>query len=127
MKYLYWGTTALLALLMAASGTMYFVSEGAAQTFARLGFPDYFRVELGIAKLLGAVALVTPVPRAVKEWTYAGFAISFVSAVVAHAAVGDPVTALLPPIVAFGLLAASYVGYHQHAQAAGGTATAPAE
>ncbi len=114
MKYLYWGTTLLLALMMAASGTMYFVSEAAAQTFAELGFPDYFRVELGIAKVVGAVALVVPLPRAVKEWTYAGFTISFVSAIIAHLAVGDPVADVVPPIVASALLVTSYVTYHTY-------------
>jgi hypothetical protein len=126
MKYVYWGTTALLALLMAASGTMYFVSDGAAQTFARLGFPDYFRVELGIAKLLGAGALVVPLPRSVKEWTYAGFTISFVSAVIAHVAAGDPISAIGPPVGAFGLLVGSYISYHQYARAPG-SASATAE
>jgi uncharacterized membrane protein len=126
MKYLYWGTTLLLALMMVASGIMYFVSEAAAQTFAELGFPDYFRVELGIAKIVGAVALVVPLPRAVKEWTYAGFTISFVSAVIAHAAAGDPVSAMAAPIGAFGLLVASYVSYHQYARAAE-TSSATAE
>jgi uncharacterized membrane protein len=131
-KYVYWGTTALLALMMIGSGTMYFVAEGAAETFARLGFPDYFRVELGIAKILGAVALLAPVPRAVKEWTYAGFTISFVSAVVAHAAVGDPASALVPPVVALALLIASYATYHTYArpergkEGAGGSSSAGA-
>ena len=114
MKYVYWGSTIALALLMAASGTMYFVAEGAADTFARLGFPDYFRVELGIAKLLGAVALVAPLPRALKEWTYAGFTISIVSAFIAHVAVGDPISASLPPVMAFLLLAVSYGTYHRY-------------
>ncbi len=118
MKYVYWGTTTLLALMMAGSGTLYFVSDTAAQTFAALGFPDYFRVELGVAKIVGAVALVVPLPRSVKEWTYAGFAISIVSAVIAHTAVGDPASAIVPPIVAFGLLVASYISYHRYARAA---------
>ncbi|MFO8100023.1 MAG: DoxX family protein [Salinibacter sp.] len=117
MKYLYWGTTALLALMMAGSGTMYFVAENASQTFAELGFPDYFRIELGIAKLLGAAALVLPLPRSVKEWTYAGFGISFISAIIAHLAVGDPVADVVPPIVASALLVTSYVTYHTYRRA----------
>ncbi|WP_263786870.1 DoxX family protein [Salinibacter grassmerensis] len=118
-KYVYWGSTVLFALMMAGSGTMYFVSENMASKFAQLGFPDYFRIELGIAKLLGAVALVTPLPRSVlsrsvKEWTYAGFTISVVSAVIAHTASGDPTSALILPVVAFVLVATSYTMYHQY-------------
>jgi hypothetical protein len=37
----------------------------------RLGFTDYFRVQLAWAKLLGAVLLHAPVPARLKEWTYA--------------------------------------------------------
>lgn len=112
MKYLYWGSTILLALFMAAAGTMYFVAGAPAETFDQLGFPDFLRVELGIAKLLGALALVTPVPRSVKEWTYAGFTITFVSAFLAHFMAGDPASALVPPVVAFVLALTSYVTYH---------------
>jgi hypothetical protein len=60
-----------------------------ADTFAHLGFPDYFRVELSWAKLLGALLLLAPVPPRLKEWAYAGFAINLGSALIAHIAVGD--------------------------------------
>ena len=40
--------------------------QGEAST--RLGFTDYFRVELAWAKLLGAVLLLAPVPTRLKEW-----------------------------------------------------------
>ena len=59
------------------------------EAFIRLGLPDYFRVELAWAKLLGIVLLLAPVPARVKEWVYAGFAITLVSALIAHFAVGD--------------------------------------
>jgi hypothetical protein len=60
-----------------------------AEAFARLGFPHYFRVELAWAKLLGVVLLLAPVPMRLKEWAYAGFAITLGSALLAHLAVGD--------------------------------------
>jgi hypothetical protein len=113
-KYLYWGATGLLALFMAFSSVWYFVGAGPAASFEHLGFPDYLRIELGIAKMAGAIALVSPVPRVVKEWTYAGFTITFVSAFIAHAMAGDPVSALVPPVIAFALLMTSYVTYHRY-------------
>ena len=50
----------------------------------------YFKAELTIAKILGVLALVIPaVPVKVKEFAYAGFAITLVSAAIAHFGRGD--------------------------------------
>ena len=60
-----------------------------AEAFTHLGFPGYFRVELSWAKLLGVVLLLARVPSRLKEWAYAGFAITLGSALIAHVSVGD--------------------------------------
>ncbi len=60
-----------------------------AEAFRHLGFPDYSRVELSCAKFIGIVVLLAPVPARLKEWAYAGFAFTLVSALIAHLAVGD--------------------------------------
>ena len=60
-----------------------------AEAFTHLGFPAYFRVELSWAKLLGVVLMLAPVPARLKEWAYAGFAITLSSALIAHLSVGD--------------------------------------
>jgi hypothetical protein len=60
-----------------------------AEAFAHLGFPDYFRVELAWAKLFGVVLLLAPVPARLKEWAYAGFAVTLASALIAHLSLGD--------------------------------------
>lgn len=60
-----------------------------AAAFTHLGFPAYFRVELSWAKFLGIVLLLAPVPARLKEWAYAGFAITLVSALIAHFSLGD--------------------------------------
>lgn len=50
-----------------------------------LGFPDYFRIELVIAKVTGAIfLLISGVPLRVKEWIYAGFGIVMILALIAH-------------------------------------------
>src|SRR5204862_7984834 len=65
------------------------------QMFTHLGFPDYFRVELSWAKLIGVALLLAPAPArasltaSLKEWAYAGFAINLASALIAHLSVGD--------------------------------------
>jgi hypothetical protein len=84
--------------------------EGA---FVHLGFPPYFKVELTVAKILGVLALVIPtVPFKVKEFAYAGFAITLVSAAIAHFGRGDArnlsVLFVVDPLIFFCLLAVSY-------------------
>ena len=118
IKYVYWGSTTLMALFMLASGTSYFLIESMAENFRQLGFPDYFRIELGIAKVVGAIALLVPLPRWLKEWTYAGFTITFISAMTAHLAAGDPLGDAIPPFVALILLLTSYVTYHRYDRSA---------
>ncbi len=67
----YWILTGIVSLMMTYSGYAYLSDPKIAQAFIHLGYPGYFRVELGIAKLIGVVLLLLPVPPRVKEWTYA--------------------------------------------------------
>ncbi len=90
-KIIYWVSTGIVTAMMLMSGVMYFANPEVAAGFVKLGFPDYFRVELGIAKLIGAVVLIVPqIPTRVKEWAYAGFGINFISAIITHFAINDP-------------------------------------
>ncbi|MBZ4192079.1 DoxX family protein [Niabella beijingensis] len=62
----------------------------------KLGFPDYFRLELVIAKIAGALLLLLPfTPVRVKDWIYTGFLISMISALIAHICSGDPVSRII--------------------------------
>lgn len=47
----------------------------------------------------------------IKEWAYAGFGITFISAMIAHISVGDPISKVMPPVFAFFLLGVSYLSY----------------
>ena len=85
----FWIATALLCLQMGFTAYAQLSLPQVAEAFTRLGFPDYFRMELAWAKLLGVALLLAPVPARLKEWVYAGFAITLVSALIAHFAVGD--------------------------------------
>jgi DoxX-like family len=85
----FWLVTALFCLQMGFTAYAQLSLPQVAQAFTRLGFPDYFRVELAWAKLLGVVLLLAPVPAWLKEWAYAGCAITLGSALIAHFAVGD--------------------------------------
>jgi hypothetical protein len=85
----YWIATTLLCLQMAFTAYAQLRLPQVAEMFTHLGFPDYFRVELSWVKLLGVAVLLTPVPARLKEWAYAGFAITLASALIAHFSVGD--------------------------------------
>ena len=85
----YWSITALFCAQLAFTGYAQLRLPQVAAAFSHLGFPDYFRIELSLAKLIGVAVLLAPVPPRLKEWAYAGFAIDLGSAVIAHLAVGD--------------------------------------
>lgn len=108
IKITYWITTSIVALMMIYSTYVYLTQAAMAQGFTHLGFPPYFRVELAIAKLIGGIVLLTPLISRIKEWAYAGFAITFVSAFIAHSASGDPVAMRIMPVIFLVLLAISY-------------------
>jgi hypothetical protein len=85
----FWIVTAVFCLQIGFTAYAQLRLPQVAEMFTHLGFPDYFRVELSWAKLLGAVLLLAPVKAWLKEWAYAGFAITLASALVAHFSVGD--------------------------------------
>jgi hypothetical protein len=89
----FWIATALFCLQIGFTAYAQLRLPQVAAAFTHLGFPDYFRVELSCAKLLGIIVLLAPVPARLKEWAYAGFAITLGSALVAHLSVGDGVEA----------------------------------
>ena len=88
-RILYWIATVLLCLQLGFTAFAQLRLPQVAEAFTHLGFPGYFRLELALAKLIGIVLLLAPVPARLKEWAYAGFAFTIVSALIAHFAVGD--------------------------------------
>jgi len=108
---------------MTFSAYSYLTKPEIAAGFHHLGYPDYFRVELAIAKLVGAILLLAPVPARLKEWTYSGFTIVFISAFIAHTASGDPLNYRIMPIITLGILMLSYVSYHRFKSVASTTRT----
>lgn len=111
-KIIYRTATGVLCLMMMFSGYAYFMNPALKQGFAHLGFPDYFRLELAVFKIAGAIVLAMPrIPGNVREWAYAGFGITFISAFIAHLSSGDAAAITLGPLFFFSLLMLSYVYY----------------
>jgi hypothetical protein len=77
----YWVLSAALSAIMFFSA---FYTGAQVEGFRRLGLPDYLRIEIVVAKIIGALLLLFSLtPQRVKEWIYAGFGICLISASVA--------------------------------------------
>ena len=115
MKIAYWIVTSLMAALMIFSAVPdVLMVEGAVQIFTHLGYPKYLIPFIGVAKILGALAVIIPgLPRSLKEWAYAGLAIDLVGALYSHFSVGDPAVFFIVPAVALVLVFVSYFLYHR--------------
>lgn len=108
-KLVYWISTGLFSAFMLFSAYGYFTDPTFKEAFTYLGYPDYFRIELAIAKILGTLVLLFPfLPRVLKGFAYAGFTINLVGATVAHLAKGEGISSLTPIFIAALLVGISY-------------------
>jgi len=108
-KVTYWVTTILLAALSVLAAYGYLSgSPQSVEGFAHVGYPQQLRIILGIAKPLGAIALIVPGMVKLKEWAYAGFTFAWISAFIAHYLAKDGVKAFAP-LVFLLILAISYL------------------
>src|SRR4051812_22699329 len=103
-KIIFWISTIWLALGMLSTGTLQLFrakAEGALAPpgvygITHLGYPVYFLTILGIWKILGVVAVLSPKFPLLKEWAYAGFFFAMSGAVFSHIALGNPVSEYFP-------------------------------
>jgi TM2 domain-containing membrane protein YozV len=113
-KIIYWTTTILIFLFDGVVPALTSNSEIARQGISHLLYPDYFRVMLTVFKVTGALVLVLPFLKGrYKEWAYAGFGINFICAATSHWVIDGFGGMAIIPIVAFAILAISYVCYHR--------------
>jgi DoxX-like family len=92
-----WTATGIVAAIMLWSALNFSLSKEMKGAFAHLGLPNWFRVELTVAKILGALALLIPaIPNRIKEFAYGGFAITLISAIIAHSSSGDGLASFGP-------------------------------
>jgi uncharacterized membrane protein YphA (DoxX/SURF4 family) len=115
----YWIFTGLFAALMLFSAIPDAMVNPDAVTFmAHLGYPKYFIPFIGIAKILGVIAILIPGFPRVKEWAYAGLMYDLIGATYSVASVGDPGYGWLFMFVFMGFGLASYIFYHKKLKAA---------
>lgn len=108
VRYIYWGTTALVALALLSSLTYLTGSDQVVSGFAKAGYPQHLRIVLGVAKPAAAIVLLLPGLAVLKEWAYAGATFAWVMASIS-AKLSEPGRIWLVPIALLGFLAVSYV------------------
>lgn len=102
----YWILTGAISAFMLFSA--YYTGTHKTEFDQRLGFPDYFRIELTTAKIIGAVLLLIPrVTIRIREWIYVGFGICLISAIIAKVNSDYPVSSILEPMFTFALMLAA--------------------
>ena len=105
----YWVTTGIIALLIGSGGIMQVMGQhDSVEGIARLGYPVYFVVLLGVWKVLGAVTIVLPRLPRLKEWAYAGIFFDLTGASVSHAASGSSLGNVVAPAIFAAVLIASW-------------------
>src|SRR5688500_3893498 len=99
-KGIYWVATVWLALGTVWSAVVQLSGlEEEKQMMARLGYPGYFLIIIGVWKLLGILAILLPRTPLLKEWAYAGLFFMMSGAILSHIAVNDPAVELFGPVL----------------------------
>jgi hypothetical protein len=112
---LYWIFTGLLAVLMLFSSIPDILSVPDAVTMVstHLGYPAYFIPFIGVAKLLGVVAILVPGFPRIREWAYAGFVFDITAAIYSSISVGDPFGKWIFLFIGYIIIFGSYIYYHK--------------
>ncbi len=105
-KILYWITTGISSALFLLSAFMYLgKNPELMKNFELLGFPAFFVTILGVAKLLGGLAIINPWFATLKEWAYAGYTFVLIGAIWTHTATHTP---FIMPLIILVVVALSY-------------------
>lgn len=108
-RIIYWIATAWLALGMLSTAIVQLIHmPDEAAKITKLGYPLYFLTLIGILKILGVIAILTPRFPVLKEWAYAGFFFAMLGAIYSHLAVGNPAGELFGPTLLLVLTAVSW-------------------
>jgi DoxX-like family len=117
IKITYWILIIILVLfsLFDAYGALMHMPQGV-QGVTHLGYPVYLMNINGAAKIIGVICLLQTSYVAIKEWAFAGYAISYICAAWSHAAVGDPFSMTIMPVVFFAILLVTYYFWKKYLQ-----------
>ena len=110
VKILYWIFTIILALFMIFSASTELMQlESAKQALILIGYPVYLNLILGVAKLLGAAAILQTKFKTIKEWAYAGFLIDFIGAAASYLLNGN---GIVPALFVMPFIIVLFISYN---------------
>ena len=113
-KIIFWVVTGLLAAMLGIGAVYDAISAPeAVEHVTRIGYPAYIVPFLGVAKILGIIAILVPGYPRIKEWAYAGIFYDLLGAFYSHIAFGDGPDMWAGFIIGFVLIAVSYIYYHK--------------
>ena len=114
INILYWTFTGIFAAFMFFSSIPnIMMSPESVALIGGLGYPSYIIPFLGIAKVLGSIAILVPGFPRIKEWAYAGFFFDLTGATYSAIAKDGFQPAHAFMLVFFAFLGLSYVFYHK--------------
>ena len=114
----YWIVTGLFSALMIFSSIPDILNTADALKFmSSLGYPPYLTPFIGVAKVLGAIAILIPGYPRIKEWAYAGLVFDLIGASYSVMSVSHDPQGLFM-LVFVGAAFASYFLYHKKLKAA---------
>jgi len=105
----YWIVTVLIVVEMAMGGVWDLVRTHYVRTLVdHIGYPEYVLTILGVWKVAGAIALLVPGYRLLKEWAYAGGFFVYTGAAASHLFAGDGPDHWAAPAIFALMIAASW-------------------
>jgi hypothetical protein len=126
IKITYWVFTGLTAAMMGIGAIFDAISAPEAVEYVtRLGYPAYLVPFLGVAKLLGIIAILVPGSPRIKEWAYAGLIFDLIGALYSHIAAGDSPAKWAAIVVPILLVTGSYIFYHKLTKISSSESTRP--
>ncbi|WP_444914546.1 DoxX family protein [Microbulbifer sp. TRSA007] len=103
---IFYVASSMFAVLMMISGMAKLTGqESIVQATVDLGYPLYLLKILGTAYLIGAIAILQPKFKTLKQWGYAGFSIALIGASGSHLLAGQALSTALPATVLLAVLA----------------------
>ncbi len=121
LNIIYWTSTVLFALFMGMTGVQnLLMTQGSIDLITTdLGFPQYIIPFLGLAKVVGSIGLLVPIPPRLREWCYAGLFFDFIGAVYSMLADNGFDPMILTLLVPFALMGLSYGAHHRRLELKG--------